>query len=942
MAKYLISALPSLDTLQTNDLFVIARPGVGDFKATQSQVLPASQQLVTATPVLPASSPSVMFSGTNPKTPQGNLRTSQIVTVNKGESAFLVPVWNSAGQNLNGFGHGIILKNKTLMTAWSRNTSESLGDGLGQLLISFSKDYGVSWSNAQSLYTASSGGSFTTLANVYCWQASSGRIFVGFASGNLGTGEVNNYIMYTDDSTGLTGWNTPFIVNDPNFTFRIYAVVQGMELRDGSQAIFGYGLNIGDINTQRTATMLVSPTGANGTWTRRSILNSYSDTGLELIEINAAYRADGVLLFSFRNNLNARNYFKTSNDHGVTISALGAQYTTGAGKPALVTLTNGTIVMMTRSVSKSTNESCLFVCRDGSGMNANSWGTEQDFDPRHYYYLYGGLYEVAPNVIGCNFGAENLSSPNKNDWSYTMFADGGAVFPTGDIVAKDIFGNGLGVNKQTVITLPTPIAPPATISTIGNSATGTQIATAVNALIASLSSGQTSLINQAVNNGTGLQHPNSLPNCLGWWEAWQTPSNINNWTDNFTHADSTTVVADATRTSGQTLTPTQPKGVWGTSSNKLYLSATTGGSGFQPIIIWDFGKPDGSFTVNLDSYTTGSQFILACRIVDSNNMIIAYLDGTVLTIYKVIAGSSTNVTIGGSVSCPISSTNPVVLTISAGNETSVNTAGTITASANVNNSGFIYNAQYTPSGSDATLFANTVTKWGIITAAVNANRFSLAVFNDTLINGDKIGQIVDLSGSTTSIGDLLQPTSSKQMTIQQIPSLFSGKQFLFNSGQALNYNSNSFSSKNPPFSLFWAGLLPIDTSASRTLILLWDGVGTHRAALQVIGSNQLVISVTSGGITLPAFAGYPQGPIILRLEVNGTNSAMYVNGVLQVVFDSGSVTGQTQIILGDGSNINNLWWLHASAFNTILTPTQAREHERLIATTLKIDGWNPR
>jgi hypothetical protein len=453
---------------------------------------------------LTASLASTMWAGTSAAATQGNLRTTEIFVVNKGEGGFSLPNWNAAGQNLNAFGHGCILQNKMLFTAWGRNTQETIADGLGQLLISTSRNYGATWSTPQSLYTASADASFNALANVTCWQASSGRIFVDFAKSNVGTSQVKNMLMWTDDPTGATGWTTPIEAMDPTFTFTYYAVVQGLELANGAQAIMGYGFNTGD--TYRTATMIHSTDGG-ATWSRLSIMHDGPGTSIELIEACATYRADGVLLASFRRNSNATINFKTSSDSGATWSALGATTLSGAGKPPMVTLTNGTIVLMTRSASLSTHESCLFVCRDGSGMLSTSWGVEQDFDPRHYYYYYGGLYEVSPNVVGCNFAGGSPIIADKVDWSYTMFADGGAAFPVGTVYARDMYGIGLAANRQSVITLPTPIAH------VGNSATGTQLATAINALI-----------DQCKNNGTGLQHPADVTGCLGWWEPWQAAS----------------------------------------------------------------------------------------------------------------------------------------------------------------------------------------------------------------------------------------------------------------------------------------------------------------------------------------------------------------------------------------------------------------------------------
>jgi hypothetical protein len=393
-------------------------------------------------------------------------------------------------------------------------------------------------------------------------------------------------------------------------------------------------------------------------------------------------------------------------------------------------------------------------------------------------------------------------------------------------------------------------------------------------------------------------------------------------------------VANATRGSGQTLTPAQPVGTWGTASNKLYLSSTSGGSGYQPLITWDFGKGDGSCSLTLDSYNT--TMIMALRIVDASNLLMAYADGSQIHLYKVAAGVASDLPVA--VSLSISSTNSVVMKV-------VTLGNLINIFVNVNGGGFPTTPQltYTLSGADATTYANTNTKWGVIQITTSTNRFSSFVFNDTLTAGDKLGQLVELSGATSNIGDLKQATAASQMTWQAMPSMFGSKQFLYNAGQVLSYSTSSFSSKDAPFTLFWAGVLPIDTGAGRTLMLVWDGIGTHSCQIALTTANRLYIGANSS-VTLiaPAFSGYPLGPVILRAEINGSSSKLYINGQLAVSGTLPSVTGQVLVQFGDSSSLNYVWCLHGSLFNAILTATQAREHERLIASTFAIEGWNPR
>lgn len=456
--------------------------------------------------------PSVKVSGTNPAQTTGNLRLTELTTVSKGESTgFGFPNWNSGGQNLLAFGDLFKLKSGVLLTIYTRETQEASSDGNGSLCYKTSSDFGASWSAETQLYLASANPSFPSMSDCCCWQNSGGRTFVWFNVQNNGTQQVPGKLIWTDDPLATPGtWSAPITVVDPNFSFNFYAVTNGaLELNDGTMILFGYGLNTGD--PQKSCTCIQS-TDNGATWTRRSLITNGPVLVAEYVEPCWVVRADGSVLIALRGNTNTAINFITSSDNCLTWSAISANTLPGVGKPPMIRLADGAIVLLTRS-KLTGNPSCLFVCRDGDGTQVASWGTEQDFDPRvspagvPFKYYYGGMAHVAPNVIACAFAG--ASTGTQSDWSFTYFLDGNASIPTGSAVRRDLFCNGLAVNRQTIITVPNAI------NHIGNSATGTQIATAMNALI-----------DLMTTSGVGLQHPEVPGNLIGWYEPWRDPGQV--------------------------------------------------------------------------------------------------------------------------------------------------------------------------------------------------------------------------------------------------------------------------------------------------------------------------------------------------------------------------------------------------------------------------------
>ncbi len=459
--------------------------------------------------------PTTKIAGANPAQTVGNLRLTELTTITKGESAgFGMPNWNTGpggGQNLLAFGHLWKLASGLLLTVYSRETGEASTDGNGSICYKTSSDYGATWSAETLVYLASSNPAFPAMSDLTCWQNSRGRIFIWFNIQSV-AGQLPGQLIYTDDPLATPGtWSSPITVVDSNFSFNYFAVVcNAIELASGTMLLPGYGLNTGD--PQKSCVCLQS-TDNGLTWTRRSLMTNGPVLGTEYVEPCFIFRADESILVSMRKNINSTINFITSSDQGLTWSAVGANTVPGQGKPYMLRITNGTIILTTRSAATG-GASCLFVCRDGDGTLATSWGPEEDFDPRvsaagvPYRSYYAGLAEIAPNVIGCAFGGANGVS-TQSDWCYTCFVDGNAIVPTGSAVHRDIFCNGLAANRQSVVTIPNGI------NHIGNSATGTQIATAMNALI-----------DLMTTSGIGFQHPETPGNLIGWYEPCRDPGQV--------------------------------------------------------------------------------------------------------------------------------------------------------------------------------------------------------------------------------------------------------------------------------------------------------------------------------------------------------------------------------------------------------------------------------
>lgn len=882
-------------------------------------------QRKTSSP-LAAGVPCNIWNGTsNPISTVGNLQTSEIIVISKGEPAGPgAPNWNTGGQNLLCFGHGCKLPNGIILTAYNRQTSEGLADGNSKVCYKISFDLGASWGPEISLFTASSGGSFNSLSNVTCWHNQvSGRTFIFYNIGNNGTSEVKGQLIWSDDPLlGSGSWSTgsPVTILDSNFSFQYYAVVDAMVLPNGDMLIFGYGKDTGD--TFRTSTCLVSTLASNGAvWTRRSIITNGPSLSAEYIEPCGTFRADGSILVALRSNANFTNSFVTSTNSGNSWSAVAAVTLPGIGKPHLATMTNGVMVMITRSTNPLTFESCLFVCRDFDGTGTHSWGPEHDFDPSHGHYYYGALFEIAPNVLGCTFaGPIGAGAASSSDWLFTAFSDGPATMPQGSHFTRTIHCKGLAAWRQPYVTLPTPIAQAPTGLTVD------QLAVKVNALI-----------QQNNNAGIGFYHPADTGILLASWPTIGIPANTNDWNSSFARADSTTVVQPLLRHGGQTNAETQVKGTWGTISNNLYMSSTSGGTGYQDHMVWDMSHGDGIFTV---AGTWNATCAVVLRWIDANNMIIGYIDGTNLTIYKVIAATATNITAGGSASLAISAGQAFILEVQAAGNliniyTSVNgSALTTTPTATVT-----LGSGSSVSG-DITTFANTHTSWGVMMFSLSTTtRFSSVTFTTTtFVPGDKFSEVIDYGGSAIS---LLQNSASHQMTLETWPRLYGGKPFASNSGGNLSLSTAAFASKNPPLTFTWIGALQQDPSTTVTLALIWDGVGTHFAQISVASKIITLIS-PAGSISAPAFTGYPYGPVIIDCEVNGANSKLFINGLLVGTGNLGSQTGLTTFQVGEASPGRYMHWLQSDVFLGIRTAKQAYEHGRWAANTYGIEGWNVR
>lgn len=919
MGKKLISDLPDIDLIETTDLFVVARPNNTDYKSGIQKIVKGMQGYIPIDiGVGPAGQLNNNITGSN--IPNGNFRVSEIQIISKGEIVIGgMPDWSGGtNQNLLGFGHGCLLANGSIFTIYNREIAESFRDSDGLLVGKISKDRGASWGPEFLLQSASQYGANTAMMGCgACWQNKTGRIFVTFFASGDSPAEYLQYMMYTDDPTASGGWSTAYRVYDPAYNDYWYTNGNALDLPDGSMLLAGYGKFLTD--TSRSATVMRSID--NGiTWMPLAIVKSGVASGKSYIEPCLTFRPDGSgsILCSIRSNEDQQTVFSVSTDNGNTWSALGSQTLSSVAKPHITTMSNGTMVVLSRdSSSNGTFESCLFICRDGSGMNANSWSAAFDFDYRHYYHYYGAIFEISPNTLGCTFGGRNMAFTNCLDWCFVTFSDGYSDSPLGDSFKRNLTCNKFSAYRQIPQSVPRPVAYPS-----GGSTVDTQCRAQLSALMDALS---------GINGGSGVvfNHPSNM-SLLGWYEPWQVPLTINDWFDNFAHSDSTTVVANATRTSGQTLTPLQLAGTFGTSSGKLYLSSTSGGtSSFGPLIAFDFGKGDGSMSWTLDSYTTSTTVTVACRVIDGNNDIIGQFNGSTLTLYKLVGGTPTS--LSGPVACALSVGNQFIPKI-------VTSGNNIQIFANVNGAGFSTTPllSYTLTGGDATTFANTITKWGLNIAAVNANRYSNVTFNGTLISGDFIGELPELGGVSGNAGSLLQQTAANQFQYLSIPSVCDGKAFLYNNGTT-KFMDTAAISKSGAFTLFWAGLLQYDVTTNRNLaILVSSGQG---GILGVTNTKNFYGGTTS--LSLAPFATYPVGLTLLRLEIIGTSTKLYVNGVL-ISSSTGSALGTiTSIRLGDsGSTVQCIF--HLSAFNAILTSSQAREHERLIAATLPIVNWNPR
>ncbi len=847
------------------------------------------------------------YSGTNAQATLGNLRTSEITIITKGEAGLSVPTWNT-NHDMNAFGDGVILPNGVIITCYARQAQEAFADGLGTYACKLSFNNGANWGPEQTLLTANDP-TFNVISDVAIWHNRlTGRSFAWCSVQDNATGRVRGQLKYTDSPyPAAADWSSLVGVSPypAHFDFEYWAAMSIVTLDDASMLMFGYGKNAADASNRRTSICMKS-TDNGLTWTYFSTIANGPSLGRDLIEPYGVIRPDGTILVALRDQINSVNVFASSSDHGATWTAISDLNVGGAGKPVLCTLTNGAIVLMTRSANAN-RESCLFVCRDGDGTLSTSWGQEQDFDPRHGLYYYGGLFEVAPNVLGCTFAGGLPGAPTNNtDWCFTSFSDGYAFHPTGSTHARNIFADGLAVNGQSVV--PDPVE----IAHIGTSATGTQLAAAVNALI-----------DQARDNGTGYQCPADLPNMCGMWEPWQTLSSVNDVTCSFASD------VNGAKDSGGVVSATQVKGTWIISTG-LFLNSTSGGSGYNPLIDYDMLKGDGTATLTLTAFNAAS--VIALRIVDGSNLLMVDADGTNIQIYKVVAGTPTN--LSGSVSLPVSGGNSLVLKVVAN-------GNLIQAYANVNGGGFpsTPNVSWTLAGGDATTFANTNTKWGVLQFGTSTNHFSSFVFNGTLVVGDKIDELLDVSGlASGSAGKLLQTTAANQMAIKTQQSTFKQRMFLYGSG-ALYYETPSFTAKAGTFTIFWAGMLPVAVGGDRKLCKLWDGSGTHTLNVGISSGERLYFGDASTPLLGPTLT-YPYGPVIIRAEFNGSSSKLYMNGQLVAAGTLGAASGITLFRLGDANN--NVQWFAGTGFaNTIYTASQAREYERRVASKLAIKGWNP-
>jgi uncharacterized repeat protein (TIGR01451 family) len=335
------------------------------------------------------------------------LQTSNIQTVANG-----IGGTNTSGLNSYAFGDVTQLQSGRLLTIFRHGAQEGFQNGTSSIEVWFSDDRGANWQFGATLYEASQYAANADVSTAAIWQDSAGRVFATFGIQQVATGYLFPRIMHTDDQGGLQGWSQPALLTDPKFTQTYTVEDRAVELPNGNLLLFGYG---GFFEGKRSSSVIQSTDGGQN-WTELAIVAEGQANGYESIEPDAIRLADGTLLCALRADSLGQIQYRTSSDNGATWSGVISSHG-GHGKPSLVQLADGAIVCLTRSLD-STGESCLFISRD----NGKSWSQEQDFDPTHYHYFYGGLVEIAPNVIGCAYGRGPFPG-SITDWSYTVFSD---------------------------------------------------------------------------------------------------------------------------------------------------------------------------------------------------------------------------------------------------------------------------------------------------------------------------------------------------------------------------------------------------------------------------------------------------------------------------------------------------------------------------------------
>ncbi len=460
------------------------------------------------------------------------------------------------------------------------------------------------------------------------------------------------------------------------------------------------------------------------------------------------------------------------------------------------------------------------------------------------------------------------------------------------------------------------------------------------------------LIDRLTSVGSILQHPADGGLLAGSWPTWKVPSNVNDYINNFIAADSASVVPNSYRNNNPNsinIAPTQPKGTWGISGDQLYLSATTGGSGYNPHIIFNFGKGDGTATLACASFS--APFCIVLRWIDANNMLLCYVDGTNARFYKIVSGSATQL---ATVALSIGAV-PVVLECVAN-------ANILQLFANINGAGFPTTPQlsYTLTGSDATTFANTNTTWGILEFATSANRFTSFDFSTGPLVlgtpqtvGESFGEITEIGG--TAAGSLLQTTVVNQGTLQIDPFMGRNKYpwvrlKTVNGSNKVFYKTGTFAALPGPYTVFWTGSMPVQPGGPSGLFLISDGVNFNGA---LSFNNAAAGSVSMGGQSghfftkTNIFPAYPFGrPAIFRAVFNKTSSELWMDGqLLASGQDTGSwASGITSIQMGDAVNISggkNCFDLTVF-YGVLLTPLCIHEMERYLTATLEDTAWNDR